>query len=53
MPLKFDRIYGHFYNRDVRACAKEVVRQSAERYKTAIGSPESFGIRELRRGGAE
>ena len=38
MPLKFDRIYSHFYHLDIQAGAKEAVRRSAERYKQAIGS---------------
>jgi glyoxylase-like metal-dependent hydrolase (beta-lactamase superfamily II) len=37
MPLKFDRIYSHFYNLDIQADAKETIRRSAERYKQAIG----------------
>jgi glyoxylase-like metal-dependent hydrolase (beta-lactamase superfamily II) len=37
MPLKFDRIYSHFYHLDIEADAKEAVRRSAERYKQAIG----------------
>jgi len=37
LPLTFDRIYGHFFGLEIEADAKNVVRQSAERYKTAIG----------------
>ena len=37
MPLKFDRIYGHFFGLEIEADAKAVIRQSAERYKKAIG----------------
>jgi hypothetical protein len=37
MPLKFDRIYSHFYYLAIEADAKEAVRRSAERYKQAIG----------------
>jgi glyoxylase-like metal-dependent hydrolase (beta-lactamase superfamily II) len=38
MPLRFDRIYGHFFDLEIEANAKEVVQRSAERYKRAIGS---------------
>lgn len=37
MPLKFDRIYSHFYHLDIEADAKGAVQRSAERYKQAIG----------------
>ena len=37
MPLKFDRIYGHFIGLEIEADAKNVIRRSAERYKQAIG----------------
>jgi len=37
MPLKFDRIYGHFFGLEIMSDAKTVIRQSAERYKKAIG----------------
>lgn len=37
MPLKFDRIYSHFYHLDIESDAKSVVQRSAERYKRAIG----------------
>jgi glyoxylase-like metal-dependent hydrolase (beta-lactamase superfamily II) len=37
MPLKFDRIYGHFFGLEIMADAKIVIRRSAERYKKAIG----------------
>jgi glyoxylase-like metal-dependent hydrolase (beta-lactamase superfamily II) len=37
MPLKFDRIYGHFFGLEIEADAKNVIRRSAERYKRAIG----------------
>jgi len=37
MPLKFDRIYGHFFGLEIEAGAKGVVQRSAERYKQAIG----------------
>lgn len=37
MPLKFDRIYSHFYHLDIAVDAKSVVQRSAERYKQAIG----------------
>jgi glyoxylase-like metal-dependent hydrolase (beta-lactamase superfamily II) len=36
MPLKFDRIYGHFFGLEIEVDAKAVIRQSAERYKKAI-----------------
>jgi hypothetical protein len=39
MPLRFDRIYGHFFNLEIEADAKNVVRRSAQRYKRAIGFP--------------
>ena len=38
MPLKFDRIYGHFFGLEIEADAKQVVQRSAERYKRAIGA---------------
>ena len=38
MPLRFDRIYGHFFDLEIEADAKRVVQRSAERYKRAIGS---------------
>ena len=38
MPLRFDRIYGHFFNLEIEADAKRVVQTSAEKYKQAIGS---------------
>ena len=38
MPLRFDRIYGHFFDLEIEAEAQEVVRRSADRYKRAIGS---------------
>ncbi|HJS30272.1 MAG TPA: hypothetical protein VJ768_11650 [Anaerolineales bacterium] len=41
MPLKFDRIYSHFHQREILSGAKEAVRQSRERYMRAIG--ESSG----------
>jgi glyoxylase-like metal-dependent hydrolase (beta-lactamase superfamily II) len=37
MPLKFDRMYSHFYNLTIEADAKGAVQRSAERYKQAIG----------------
>jgi hypothetical protein len=37
MPLKFDRIYGHFFGLEIEADAKNIIRRSAERYKQAIG----------------
>jgi len=37
MPLKFDRMYGHFFGLEIEAEAKRVVQTSAERYKRAIG----------------
>jgi hypothetical protein len=37
MPLKFDRIYSHFYNLVIKADAKSAVQRSAERYKQAVG----------------
>jgi hypothetical protein len=36
MPLKFDRIYSHFYHLEIEAEAKEAVQRSAARYKQAI-----------------
>lgn len=38
MALRFDRIYGHFFDLEIEADAKQVVQASAERYKQAIGS---------------
>ena len=37
MPLKFDRMYSHFYHLAIAADAKGAVQRSAERYKQAIG----------------
>ena len=37
MPLKFDRIYSHFWHREIESNAKSGVKQSADRYKRAIG----------------
>ena len=37
MSLRFDRMYGHFFDLDIKADAKSVVQRSAERYKRAIG----------------
>jgi glyoxylase-like metal-dependent hydrolase (beta-lactamase superfamily II) len=37
MPLRFDRIYGHFFGLEIEADAKSIVQRSAERYKQAIG----------------
>ena len=37
MPLKFDRIYSHFYHLDIQSDAKGAVQRSAARYKQAIG----------------
>jgi glyoxylase-like metal-dependent hydrolase (beta-lactamase superfamily II)/DNA-directed RNA polymerase subunit RPC12/RpoP len=39
MPLKFDRIYGHFFDLEIEEDAKGVVQRSVERYKRAIGFP--------------
>ncbi len=36
--LKFDRIYGHFFDLEIESDAKQVVERSADRYKRAIGS---------------
>jgi hypothetical protein len=38
MPLRFDRIYGHFSDLEIESDAKRAVQRSAERYKRAIGS---------------
>jgi glyoxylase-like metal-dependent hydrolase (beta-lactamase superfamily II) len=38
MPLRFDRIYGHFFDLEIGADARRVVQISAERYKRAIGA---------------
>jgi len=38
MPLRFDRIYGHFFDLEIEADAKRIVQRSAKRYKRAIGS---------------
>jgi glyoxylase-like metal-dependent hydrolase (beta-lactamase superfamily II)/DNA-directed RNA polymerase subunit RPC12/RpoP len=37
LSLRFDRIYGHFFDLEIQADAKRVVQRSAERYKQAIG----------------
>ena len=37
LPLRFDRIYSHFYHLGIAADAKAAVQRSAERYKQAIG----------------
>src|SRR3990172_10890815 len=37
MSLRFDRMYGHFFDLDIKADAKSVVQRSAERNKRAIG----------------
>jgi hypothetical protein len=37
MSLRFDRIYGHFFDLEIEADARRVVEQSAARYKRAIG----------------
>ena len=39
MPLKFDRIYGHFSDLEIEADAKSIVLESADRYKRSIGFP--------------
>ena len=39
MPLRFDRIYGHFFGLEIEADAKSAVQRSADRYKRAIGFP--------------
>lgn len=39
MSLRFDRIYGHFFDLEIELDAKGVVQRSAERYKRAIGFP--------------
>ena len=40
MPLKFDRIYGHFHHLEIVADAKAAIHRSAARYKAAIGFQE-------------
>jgi hypothetical protein len=40
-PLRFDRIYGAFWERVIRSNAPGIVRRSAARYLTAIDSPGS------------
>jgi hypothetical protein len=37
-PLRFDRIYGAFWDRVIRADARKIVRRSVARYLEAIGS---------------
>jgi glyoxylase-like metal-dependent hydrolase (beta-lactamase superfamily II) len=37
LTLRFDRMYGHFVDLEIKADAKRVVERSAERYKRAIG----------------
>jgi hypothetical protein len=39
LSLRFDRIYGHFFDLEIEADARRVVQRSAERYKRAIGAP--------------
>jgi hypothetical protein len=36
-PFDFDRIYGAWWDRNVASDAKNAVRRSAERYKSALG----------------
>lgn len=36
-PFEFDRIYGAWWDRNVRSDAKDAVRRSADRYKRALG----------------
>ena len=38
LSLRFDRIYGHFFDLEIEAHAKQLVQRSAERYKRAIGA---------------
>jgi hypothetical protein len=38
MQLEFDRIYSYFYHLEIESNGKETVRQSAARYKQAIGA---------------
>ena len=37
-PLKFDRIYGHFFDLEIASDAKRALERSADRYRKAIGS---------------
>ncbi|MGH2426576.1 MAG: hypothetical protein ACRDF1_09895, partial [bacterium] len=37
MPLRFDSIYSHFSDLEIATGAKEAIRRSVARYKTATG----------------
>ena len=37
MPLAFDRVYSHFFERVIRSGAKQILQSSVERYVAAIG----------------
>jgi hypothetical protein len=43
MPLRFDRIYGHFTNLEIPAGAREALRRSLRRYRQATGWPSPGG----------
>ena len=36
-PLRYDRIYGHFFDLEIEAGAKRIVQESGLRYKRAMG----------------
>ena len=42
-PFRFDRVYGHFFDRAIPANAKQVLRDSIERYGAAIGGAYDRG----------
>jgi hypothetical protein len=37
MPLAFDRVYSHFFERVIHSGAKQILQSSVERYIAAIG----------------
>ncbi len=39
-PLRFDRMYSHFFNLDIRSDAKAAIERSVARYKRAIGAAD-------------
>jgi glyoxylase-like metal-dependent hydrolase (beta-lactamase superfamily II) len=45
MPLKFDRIYSHFYHRQIFSDAKRAVQRSEERYRIAVSGERGAGRR--------
>jgi hypothetical protein len=37
MPLAFDRVYSHHFDRVIHSGAKQILQSSVERYVAAIG----------------